>query len=336
MNIKPVAVSLCVILGACNSGGGGHSSAVGAPGKSAYEIWLEQGNVGTEQDFLDSLVSGGDNKKPDDSENKPGQEETTGNGDVPWNTNGDWGRDSMANTNSLTAKDYLKHLADLEHYTLQGEIDSQDIEWGKHGSYNQYSATYENAANGEIMTYIYKEKELTLGNYGVKYSFWRTSLGNMWLEGYFHNRGGKNVNVYTPQINTKFSGSTMAYLVYTNKVAPTFIQGDAFFVYDPKNPELELDFDNYYSFKFVRKNDGHYYVDVSGKNSTGSSKFDLNTGHFTSNSISLETGYLKQEETEEALGRYTAMFGQYEGFKTYEVGGVNEVTMYGAFGGTKQ
>jgi hypothetical protein len=28
----------------------------GATGKSAYEIWIEEGNVGTEQDFLDSLV----------------------------------------------------------------------------------------------------------------------------------------------------------------------------------------------------------------------------------------------------------------------------------------
>lgn len=27
----------------------------GKEGKSAYEIWLEQGNSGTEQDFLDSL-----------------------------------------------------------------------------------------------------------------------------------------------------------------------------------------------------------------------------------------------------------------------------------------
>ena len=27
----------------------------GIDGKSAYEIWLEQGNTGTEQDFLDSL-----------------------------------------------------------------------------------------------------------------------------------------------------------------------------------------------------------------------------------------------------------------------------------------
>ncbi len=28
----------------------------GLDGKSAYQIWLEQGNVGTEQDFLDSLI----------------------------------------------------------------------------------------------------------------------------------------------------------------------------------------------------------------------------------------------------------------------------------------
>lgn len=49
MNIKPVALSLCVILAACNGGGSGPA---GAPGKSAYEIWLEQGNVGTEQDFI--------------------------------------------------------------------------------------------------------------------------------------------------------------------------------------------------------------------------------------------------------------------------------------------
>ena len=28
-------------------------------GKSAYEIWLEQGNTGTEEDFLNSLKGGG-------------------------------------------------------------------------------------------------------------------------------------------------------------------------------------------------------------------------------------------------------------------------------------
>ena len=32
-----------------------NGTAIGPPGKSAYEIWLEEGNTGTEQDFLDSL-----------------------------------------------------------------------------------------------------------------------------------------------------------------------------------------------------------------------------------------------------------------------------------------
>lgn len=36
--------------------GGGGGSGTGADGKSAYEIWIEEGNVGTPQDFLDSLV----------------------------------------------------------------------------------------------------------------------------------------------------------------------------------------------------------------------------------------------------------------------------------------
>ena len=31
----------------------------GLDGKSAYQIWLDLGNVGTEQDFINSLASGG-------------------------------------------------------------------------------------------------------------------------------------------------------------------------------------------------------------------------------------------------------------------------------------
>ena len=38
-----------------NNGANGETGADGADGKSAYEIWLEQGNAGTEQDFLNSL-----------------------------------------------------------------------------------------------------------------------------------------------------------------------------------------------------------------------------------------------------------------------------------------
>lgn len=40
-----------------------NSGVPGKDGKSAYEIWLSQGNQGTEQDFLDSLI-GADGKTP--------------------------------------------------------------------------------------------------------------------------------------------------------------------------------------------------------------------------------------------------------------------------------
>ncbi len=36
-----------------------HHGSSGAPGKSAYQIWLDLGNTGSEQDFIDSLGGGG-------------------------------------------------------------------------------------------------------------------------------------------------------------------------------------------------------------------------------------------------------------------------------------
>ena len=48
----PTVVHTFYSIGAGGSGDGGS----GADGKSAYEIWIEEGNVGTEQDFLDSLI----------------------------------------------------------------------------------------------------------------------------------------------------------------------------------------------------------------------------------------------------------------------------------------
>lgn len=55
----------CMTLAACNAGGGS-TGPQGAPGKSAYEIWLEQGNTGSEQDFLDSLSNGHKQPSSDD------------------------------------------------------------------------------------------------------------------------------------------------------------------------------------------------------------------------------------------------------------------------------
>jgi len=51
----PYYILLGLTVTACGGGGGGHSGPAGSPGtpnKSEYEIWLEQGNAGTEQDFI--------------------------------------------------------------------------------------------------------------------------------------------------------------------------------------------------------------------------------------------------------------------------------------------
>lgn len=38
-------------------GADGTNGTDGVDGKSAYQIWLDQGNTGTEQDFLDSIAT---------------------------------------------------------------------------------------------------------------------------------------------------------------------------------------------------------------------------------------------------------------------------------------
>lgn len=327
-------ITLTLALTACNIGGQGSTGPQGAPGKSAYEIWLEQGNTGTEQDFLDSLVGGGKDNSGSES-GQPTPESPSGDKDVPWTGDGRWERDYMAGINALTAEDYLKYLSDSGTYEVNGEIAKQEIGWGKHGSYNQYTAKYNDTLNGGTHTYVYKEKELELGNYGVLYTSYKHPMMpiSKGLDGYFHNRGGAGVNVYTPETGAKFNGSTMAYLSYSSEYDPTFIQGDAFFVYDPKSPELGLEFDNYYSFKFVRNSDGSYSVDVSGKNLTGDDKFNLNTGHFANVNAAIDAGYLKKRDIEEAFGNYHATFGYGDGVHDNTTWGSS---MDGAFGASKQ
>jgi hypothetical protein len=54
VNNVPTTVSITASQGL--QGPPGVDGVIGVDGKSAYEIWLDEGNTGTEQDFLDSLV----------------------------------------------------------------------------------------------------------------------------------------------------------------------------------------------------------------------------------------------------------------------------------------
>ena len=66
--MKHFVILLSILsLTACGGGSGSGSGNTGSttsntPGQSAYELWLAQGHTGTEQDFLDWLLAGGDNQ----------------------------------------------------------------------------------------------------------------------------------------------------------------------------------------------------------------------------------------------------------------------------------
>ena len=57
ITVQETALGVEVTVG---SGLDGADGAPGADGKSAYEVWIDLGNVGTEADFIDSLVGTGD------------------------------------------------------------------------------------------------------------------------------------------------------------------------------------------------------------------------------------------------------------------------------------
>ncbi len=93
--IATLALSACMALGVVCF------AACGVNGKSAYEIWLEQGNTGTEQEFLNSLkgTNGVDGKDGKDGTNgtngKDGVDGTNGKDGV----DGTNGKDGVDGTN---------------------------------------------------------------------------------------------------------------------------------------------------------------------------------------------------------------------------------------------
>lgn len=334
-------VSLLVILSllsACSTGSGSHGgtdTSAGAPGKSVYEIWLEQGNVGSEQDFLDSLIGGGKEEPSIDVSTK--------------------------NFNKQAELDELVEYGDnMRGHSYKYTITQKP--WAKHNGFSQYDGSYIQESGARVK-FVYNEKELKLGNYGA--AWYETLYQNsqyptlnsyqLSANGYISNRDIEySANSYKPADNAVFKGGTLAYLYkafkYTpQEAAPTLIKGDAVFAYNPTNPQLVLDFDNYYKFVIDFSNvyhDGNNglssangtinkaSVSVSGINSTRNKDFDLETGKYES-SVLLRTQHLKKGGVEEAFGTYT-MWGSSLGGGGEQTWGGDDFSISGAFGGEKQ
>ena len=325
-------LALCLILTACGAGNVGPSGpqgATGAPGKSAYELWLDAGNTGTLQDFLDSLV--GDNNSDNDD--------------------GEQGGDNNADNNQVEPMCYPKNTKEYMEYviSLNPNLYSNATEeiktLGTSDVYKEYSwevaplsYSYESEQKTKL---IYKEKELNLGNYGLlrmqyQYGF-DDDYSLAYYTAYIHNREGVGENIYTPTIGTVFKGTTMAYL-HKNQIGeneePTFIYGTSRFTYDPSTPSIDLIFSGYHNLQFTKQATGGYNVKITGANSTGKPEYDLPTGEFTDKDIDIEMGYVSKGATQEAFGTYSEHFYDSDYGKT----GTIETPFYitGAFGGTKQ
>ena len=310
---KYAILTSVLVLAACGGGSGGGGN--GAPGKSAYEIWLDAGNTGTEQDFLDSLVSG---------------------------------------TSSVSGGTQYASL--LQKAQAEGGYTITPMSWPAHGGFyrieKDYSSTYSNSpsyGNDKNYTrhYVYNEKELTLGNYGVEltktsenYEFLSTTDVSYSVSTWINNREGIGANVYTPDNGTVFRGGTLAYLytdISSSDTEPVFIKGNAEYTYSPTSPKLILDLDDYYT---ITLQNGYETV-VSGTNNLGNNRFDINTGTAltTSNDVPKpgtsysEIGFLKKNNIEEVVGKYDVYFIN----GPYATGAPNGILyLKGAFGGTKQ
>ena len=320
---KFVLVTSVFILTACAGGTGstgpqgkpgtpGQNGAQGVPGKSAYEIWLEAGNTGTEQDFLDSLVG---NKEDTPTENAP--------------------------THYKNTHESLEYTT--KNYPSMGTYTKTDMAWNNHNGYKQYihEQTAPSNTNEQKIVYTYNEKELSLANYGVylrtiQYDF-ETEPNYGYVYAYIHNRDGIGANVYTPEEGTVFKGGTLAYLSNGyNDTNPTLIKGDSKFTYNAKNPSLELNFDNWYTLIFSSPyGDNKYSVKTEGQNNTGDINLSIkgtsaSAGDYSAEVKTLIHNHVKKNNVEETVGTYSVQFDRGTTVSN------DDLHLEGAFGGTKQ
>lgn len=325
---KYILALLCTTLTACGGGSGGGSGggADGAPGKSAYQIWLDNGHSGSEQDFLDSLVSSGGSGYSNTIHNYKNLKE------------------------SLDAEIAGEHSVG-QHPGLQYTMTNKS--WASQGGYKQYVVTYYSGLSAfasypydtKVIT-TYNEKELNLVNYGVYKHNYEIEYMNYESRsqvpgGYTHNRNGFRENIYVPSDGTVFNGGTLAYLYNSGKSTvaeqnPVLIKGSATFTYNPNTPTLVLNFENYYNITMNQTDTTTRNISVSGTNSTGYSEYNLPTGVFSQKApIPNENNdFLKRGSTEEVAGIYT-IDATKANFNNSSII-TNPFNITGSFGATKQ
>lgn len=338
--MKKYLTLICLIgLAACGGSGGGGSGGGGsgtvgsdiqrpsAPtvdtenntsgtvGKSVYQLWLDAGNVGTEQEFLDALVSN--------------------------------------STGPIVSESRYKSLREEASHTNEYKI--SEMYWPGHGNYFQMekntigTTTDNNTTREDTMSVnkkiVYNEKELNLVNYGVyletnveEHEFANTFDTKYRVYSWINNRDGIAANIYTPEENTVFKGSTMAYLAdgyysYNATEEPILIKGDAEYTHSATNPKLILDFDNYYTFVIENST----LKDIQGTNGINV-RYDLektNNSYIYSNTVNIEEpGFTKKANIEEVVAEYEMKFFDSDGNKFFAPNGV--MSLSGAFGATKQ
>jgi len=293
------------LLAACGGGHSGPTGVPGAPGKSAYEIWLEHGNTGTEQDFLNWIVSGGNSNTDDD-------------GNKNFNTWGDIIENQIAQGQPYY--NYRKTtvaLPNQQEYDLY-KYSEDDVELdGK-----KYTANY-----------TYREKIFNLIKFtwgDVEYENEDGVLGTGYNSLVEFKDG---VSEIYPASGTIFQGVTFAHIRSDDDFDT--IAGGMTFKYIPGHHEITFDFDNYYTLSYKEGNGIEHDLNIAGTNSTGNPAFDLPTGDYKNVYMGLTSGghpsqpdirYIGKDGYEEVWGKYITRFNEYE----------SNITIDGVFGGTKQ
>ena len=122
----------------------------GADGKSAYQIWLDEGNVGTEQDFLDSL-KGSDGRNGIDGKN--GKDGING-------TNGQDGHTPIKGTDYWTTADKAEIVQDTIQ-DLQPTL-SSNLQTAKDYTDNQIARDFKNISyDNTTATFVFTRHDNT-------------------------------------------------------------------------------------------------------------------------------------------------------------------------------